>query len=226
MIKDDPIMFSAMRLFDNLKLSLLTRRYVMLRSLAMAFVILALFTFGSAHACLLVNNGTNLIYDTARNITWYSPGFTNMTWSEATSWAENLTIGGATGWRLPTALDQKGNYPLYGYNVVGSELGHLYYESLGNVAYGPLANTDLFDNLQPVNYWSSTTTSSFAGNAFVFNFGNGRQGHAAKNLITGFSALAVHSGYVHAPIPGAILLFAPGLVGLAVIRKKFRGKKA
>lgn len=219
-------MLLSIRLFDKLRLGSSVRRPVIIRSLSMAFVVLALFTFGSAHACLLLNNGTNLIYDAVRNITWYSPSPSNMTWSEAMSWAENLTIGGATDWRLPTALDEKGNYPLYEYNVVGSEMGHLYYESLGNIAYGPLTNIDLFTNLQPVNYWSGTTTSSFAGNAFVFNFGNGRQGHADKNLYTGFFALAVHSGYVHAPIPGAILLFAPALAGLAVMRGKFRGNNA
>ena len=190
----------------------------------MVFVVLVLLTLSSAHACpsfTLINNGKNLIYDTVRDITWYNPIIDGMDWHTAMDWAESLTVGGVTGWRLPTALNQDGSYPLYEYNVVGSELGHLYYESLRNAAHGPLANTGLFKNLQPVNYWSSTTTNEFAGNAFIFNFSNGRQGHAAKNFFTGFSVLAVHSGYVHAPIPGAILLFAPGLAGLAVMRKKF-----
>ena len=121
-----------------------------------------------------------------------------MSWDQAMAWAKGLTVGGATGWRLPTAYNQDGSYPLYEYNVTGSELGHLYYVELGNAAYGPLTNTGPLANLQPVIYWSSTTTERFAGNAFIFNFNTGRQAHADKALF--FYVLAVHSGNVGAPV--------------------------
>jgi hypothetical protein len=146
----------------------------------------------------LQNNGNDLIYDTDRDITWYNPNLSGMSWDQAMAWAEGLTVGGATGWRLPTAYDQDGSYPLYEYNVIGSELGHLYYVELGNTAYGPLTNTGPFANLQPVIYWSSTTTERYAGNAFVFYLNTGRQAHADKALL--FYVMAVHSGNISVPV--------------------------
>ena len=158
--------------------------------------VLGLVTIANAD---LQNNGNDLIYDTDRNITWYNPNVSAMSWDQAMAWAEGLTVGGATGWRLPTAYNQDGSYPLYEYNVIGSELGHLYYVELGNAAYGPLINTGPLTNLQAGSYWSSSTTAQFAGNAFVFNFNTGRQAHANKTLL--FNVLAVHSGSVGAPVP-------------------------
>lgn len=198
------------------------RRFFMIRTAIMAFVILVWSIFNPAQATLL-NNGNNLIYDTDLKITWYNPSISDMDWYTAVSWANSLTAGGVTGWRLPSARNTDGSYPTYEYNVTGSELGHLYYTELGNIAGGPLTNTGPFAHLQSINYWASESTERSEINAFIFNFGSGRQGHANKPYIAGFSALAVHSGYVHTPLPGAIFMFVPGLVGLAVIRKKFIG---
>ena len=52
-------MLSAMGLFDRLRLRSLERRYAMIRSLAIASVVLTFFIFGLAHA-RLINNGNNL----------------------------------------------------------------------------------------------------------------------------------------------------------------------
>ena len=160
-------------------------------------VVLGFLTLANA---ALQNNGNDLIYDTDRNITWYNPNVSAMSWDQAMAWAEGLTVGGLTGWRLPSALNEDGSYPYYGYGVTGSELGHLYYEGLGNAAYGPLTNTDPFSNLQPFNYWSSTVTAQYAGNAFAFNFNTGDQGHADKNSAN-FFTVAVHSGNVGTLVP-------------------------
>jgi hypothetical protein len=158
--------------------------------------VLGLVTIANAE---LQNNGNDLIYDTDRNITWYNPNVSAMSWDQAMAWVEGLTVGGATGWRLPTAYNQDGSYPLYEYNVIGSELGHLYYVELGNAAYGPLMNTGPLINLQSGSYWSSSTTEPYAGNAFVFDFNTGRQAHADKTRL--FNVLAVHPGSVGAPVP-------------------------
>lgn len=162
-------------------------------------IFLAVFGFSTLASATLQNNGNNLVYDTDRNITWYNPNLSAMSWDQAMAWAESLTVGGVTGWRLPSAFNEDGSYPYHGYGVVESELGHLYYEELNNSAYGPLTNTEPFANLQPVIYWSSTVTTQYAGNAFAFNFNTGEQGHANKNLTTSFSAMAVHSGNVGTP---------------------------
>jgi hypothetical protein len=159
-------------------------------------IFLAVLGFSTLANAELIDNRNGLIYDTDLNITWYNPNVPDMSWEQATAWAESLTVGGVTGWRLPSALNEDGSYPYYGYGVVGSELGHLYYEELNNAVYGPLANKEFFVNLQPVNYWSSTVTAQYSGNAFAFNFNSGKQGHADKNLTANFSVVAVHSGNV------------------------------
>jgi hypothetical protein len=224
-------------LFNRLRLNPFDRRCTMLiRYLAMAFVVLVLFASGSAHAAL-VDNGNNLIYDTDLNITWYNPALGSMTWDQATAWAAGLTEGGVTGWRLPSALNTDGSAPDTGYDLIENELGHLYYAELGNTSKqsgsscGGLTNRGFFTNLQPLNYWTNTEWASFAvDNAWAFSFISGLQGHADKNpdstYVIYYSAMGVHSGNVGAtqiPEPGVILLLAPGLAGLAIIRRKFIG---
>jgi hypothetical protein len=200
----------------------------MIRSLAMAFAVLALLTIGSANATL-INNGNNLIYDTDLKITWYNPSTGIMNWADAVNWAAGLTAGGVTGWQLPTALNFNGTGPTYGYNVRSSELGHLYYDELGNSTdiynTSPII-TGPFSNLQSVNYWTSTIDPIWGGKpgkAFAFSFITGSQGAAFMNLDTYYSAMAIHSGNVggaNIPIPGSILLLLPGLAGIAAMKKR------
>ena len=86
----------------------------MSRLMVVVFVLFALLSFNSAQANL-INNGNNLIYDSDLDITWYNPSFTNMTWDQAMSWAENLVVGDAADWRLPTAFNRDGSPPSSGY---------------------------------------------------------------------------------------------------------------
>ena len=84
----------------------------MVKTLATAFIILLVCTFGAAHAAPFTNlgviNGAELIYDAGQNLTWYVPiasyGTTNMAWTSAENWAAGLTIDGTAlnSWSLPT----------------------------------------------------------------------------------------------------------------------------
>jgi hypothetical protein len=56
-----------------------------------------------------------------------------MTFTDANTWAANLVFGGTSGWRLPTAFNQDGSGPGWGYDVTGSEPGHLWYTELNNM---------------------------------------------------------------------------------------------
>ena len=90
----------------------------------------------------------------------------------------------------------------YGHNMVNSEMGYLFYESLGNnglyakdgwtpQVWG-LINTGLFDNLEPYDYWSGTEyCSSPANTAWYFDFSGGRQGYSDKGNTSPLFALAV-----------------------------------
>jgi hypothetical protein len=192
-------------------------------------VTLVLGGFTLADASLIDNGpdpvtGYHLIYDTNLDITWYNYTYApvpspSTSLSQAVAWASSLTVGGVSAWTLPTTPGTM----LFAYTSEG-QMGELYYTQLGNTAGGPLTNTGPLTKLlttQP--YWYDTLYD--ANYAFNFYFATGQQ---SKDGIVGSPdyAIAVHTGDIGPsgviPIPGAILLFAPGLAGLAAIRRRFK----
>jgi hypothetical protein len=144
----------------------------------------------------------------------------NWSYNGSTDYASNISAPGSA-------------YP----GTKGSEMAYLYYVELGNVANTDMngnslgnnpVNTGPFTSLQPGVYWSGTEYAPGPGRAWSFlfetfpNFAYGGQGSDPQTFT--LYALAVHDGDVGAPvpIPGAILLFAPGLLGLAAIRRRFK----
>ena len=203
-------------------------------------------------------------YDTDLNITWLANANVNglMNWATANTWAANLSftngINVYDNWRLPTVNPVNGasfNYGVsyngstdYGYNVseqgtafagsTGSEMAHLFYNTLNNKGYcdpatstvsscsGPqagwgLTNTSPFTNLQADGYWSATEYAPSTNGAWGFGFANGSQDVLGKGV--SFYALAVSPGDV-AAVPEAdtwaMLLAGLGLVGVATRRRR------
>ena len=99
------------------------------------------------------------LYDTVLNVTWLRNANANglMNWTQANTWAANLTVGSYGGWRLPTMIDtgtagcaaiaysgtdcgydvqtKSGNLTQYqAGQTVYSEMAHLFYVTLGNQA--------------------------------------------------------------------------------------------
>jgi hypothetical protein len=187
-----------------------------------------------------------------------------MTWTNANAWAASLTVGGVSGWRLPTvrpvdgsafdiffsnnASTDQGYAPTTtdgtdggwrdGSNTPVSEMGFLYYVTLGNIgrcasdnsnpsgcteptSWG-LSNTGPFSNFQSSLYWFGAEEFALdPTSALYFNFVLGFQGLTPKHA--GLFAWAVHSGDVPAvvPIPAAVWLFGSGLLGLiGIVRRK------
>ncbi len=164
-------------------------------------------------------------YDTVLDVTWLreaniTNGIAGMQFDTAYRWAQNLTVGAVSGWRLPELVDVGSDGCNYsnaggsdcGYNVltrddskVYSELAHLYYVTLGNKGmcapgdevcvvpqsgYG-LANTGDFVNLVGGVYWSAT--SYMPDPQFAWAFGtDGWQGPIGK--WGGWWGIAVHNG--------------------------------
>ena len=209
------------------------------------------------------------LYDTDLNITWlrnanaaagssFDNGFDTtdgyMTWANANNWANTLKVGSYSGWRLPTMVDT-GAPGCDGYDYAGgtecgfnvqtatSEMAHLYYVSLGNLAYCPpgdatcasgpqlgwgLTNTGSFQNLQPHFYWSGAEYGPTLVNAWyfglyawVFDTNVGLQDAYLKT--EGLPAMAVRPGDVAAaqvPEPGTLLLAALALAGMGVVRRR------
>lgn len=165
----------------------------------------------------------NLIYDSEQDITWldYTKSLAN--WDAQIAWADALVVNfGSTtlsDWRLPSA----GDYPQEGFNITSSEMGHLFFESLGNVAfettgYG-LQNTGDFENLENNRYWTGTDYSN-PDLAWYFQFALGYQYAYTKEGTN--SALAVLPGNPTAavPVPAAVWLLGSGLMGLIGIRRR------
>ena len=221
----------------------------------------------SSHAALMSRLGGDAYYDTILDITWLADanyaqtsGFDDdgfMNWEEANAWAAGLNISGVTGWRLPTLspingvsfntnfsnnATTDGNYAdTEGW--VGpagdpvSELGHLFYVTLGNIGWctpndadpsscveqtgwdiiniGPFSNLNTFE----ANglYWTDTEQDAFA--AWVFGFYGGSQiGYSSTETA---KAWAVYDGDVSAvPVPTAVWLFSSGLLGLVGMARR------
>lgn len=187
---------------------------------------------GAAQAAL-IDRGGGLIYDTDLDVTWladanyaqtsgYKAGGL-MTWSEAVTWADNLTYGGYSDWRLPSP-DWGLACRINPYDCSGSEMGRLFYTE-GGLSAGqsiladpPGILDDYFINMQPYAYWTGEEYDSSL--AWSFHTDVGAQHANFKS--NGYYAWAVRPGDV-AAVPEAqtyaLMLAGLGLVGWRARRR-------
>lgn len=171
------------------------------------------------------DGAADAFFDTERNITWLRDANLNglMNWTAATAWAANLNIGGHSGWRLPSSFNLDGKTLCGTSHCFESEMGHLFYQVLGN--HFPTlniindGNTGDFLNNQLGGYWTSTELPGQPG--IYFDFGSSGW-QAYEYGYNRMFAMAVHDGdlAVHVPEPGALLLVFVGLLGLASIARR------
>ncbi|UOA08722.1 DUF1566 domain-containing protein [Methylobacter sp. S3L5C] len=142
-----------------------------------------------------------------------------MTWFGAQAWVNNLTLGGVTGWSLPSTPVKAD-----GINVTSSQMGDLFYNQLGGAAWTDIetthnANYDLFTNVQSYVYWSGSEYAPDPSAAWGLNTSSGYQGAPYK--FGQFYAWAVRPGDVAAvPVPGAFWLFGSAMVGLMGLKRR------
>ena len=219
----------------------------LLRLVACLFVVVS----SSSHAALY-DRGNGLIYDDVLNITWMQDAnyaqtsgyaaanavFTTvfsqnnieadgrMGWSAAKTWAAQLEYAGFDDWRLASA----GETQFTGYYMPPSaELGHMFYNNLGNTAGNsilgnvsftdatPGGGTESFLNVQSNIYWYREEAAF--DHAFAFLTSNGSSWDQIK-WDSSYS-WAVRDGDVSTvPVPAAAWLFGSALAGLLVARRK------
>ncbi|MEY3760233.1 MAG: hypothetical protein RIR39_1724 [Pseudomonadota bacterium] len=157
----------------------------------------------------LFDRGSGMVYDSTLDITWTADANlakTSMTWGDAVAWAGTLELGGQSDWRLPTLSLGAGNQ-------ADNEMGHLFDVDLAGAA------THGVINIQDLNYWSGTESSSTEALSFAFK--DGTQSTSDKGSI--FYTWVVHNGDVSKmspiPVPAAIWLFGSGLIALLGVKR-------
>lgn len=203
---------------------------------AFALALTAAATVIPAHAALVLRGANNeMVYDTVANLTWIRDAGLGgqQDWASAKDWADNLVFGGRDDWRLPGLTPVNGaalnlmfsddGSTDVGFNTAGmnSELGYLFYQSLGNTNASGLANTGPFDNFDGFwAYWTGAE-SPVAGEAMSF-FTFGDQESMDKGNT--FYAWAVRAG--DTPEPGSVALVLGALGALALARRKSAASSA
>lgn len=197
-----------------------------------------------------LGNGPEAFYDTALNITWLADAdapetlglstYGNLTWDDAQQWVSSLTVGGVSGWRLPTVTGVpdgpcQGSWSggICGHNVdtSRSELAHMFHVTLGNLDYYDtqgvqqngfgLVNTGPFKNIAAQEYWSGKPYAQAPDLYFGFDMHYG--GQLFYPRIASFHAWAVHDGDVSlVPEASSMSLMALGLGALALIARRQR----
>lgn len=185
----------------------------------------------------LIDRGGGLIYDDVLNITWLQNAFlaspNTFKWQESVDWADTLSFGSFSDWRL-ASMSVSGGLPTGSAATVvdcqsatevacrDNELGYMYWQNLGgnniNLTGNQTVGGVTLNNIQSV-YWSSTEFPSVQNGARAFQFTNGGQGFNFKDR--GFFAWAVRDGDVlMVSEPSTLGLLCAGLVGLIVRRPR------
>ena len=198
---------------------------------------LVLLMSASANAALF-DRGNGFIYDDILNITWLQDAnyaLTSnydddgrMTKAKAQTWINSLSFGEANEWRLPSAKQATN-----GFNQTASELGNLFYDSLGNSSNGGQFLNSFQDNYSNTTqsflntnsglYWLEEDYNLSGTKSWVM-WSSGYTGN--QNVWANGYAWAVHDGDIAddfdvaaVPIPASAFLFGSALMILLIRRR-------
>jgi hypothetical protein len=172
------------------------------------------------------SNEYSMIYEDDTGLVWIDYSSGSKEWPDLVAWAKALNEAGALtynfnpgvsvawsgDWRLPATIDaaRKNGYDgstTAGFNITSSEMGHLFYVSLGNIGYydkagnvqagfAGLKNKGPFQNLQAGIYFSGTVYSIYPNHPWHFNFYYGGQDFTSFTNSYAYPGLAVRNAKV------------------------------
>ena len=100
------------------------------------------------------NNGNGTVTDIVTQFMWQQiDDGIERNWDQATSYCENLNLGGHGGWRLPTTEELK--------------------TIIDTTRQKPSIDTTYFPNTKSADYWTCATNGKVMSNAWVIGFHNG-----------------------------------------------------
>jgi hypothetical protein len=200
-----------------------------------------LVTFSVTANALFIDAGNGMVYDTDLDVTWLkdanhakSSGYDTdglMNWNQAVTWAASLTVGGVSGWRLPTMTTSSGGGPRPNENgqistgpTTSNEFGWLWHRLNGG-AYitsstdiTPFVNLPYQDGVSSEWYW---TAEESGANAWRMSMNCACWDDGSNKLTAEWYAWAVHDGNVaNVPEPSTLLLMMTGLMGLGFANRK------
>lgn len=170
------------------------------------------------------SNEYSMIYEDDQGLVWIDYSSGSKEWPDLVNWAKALNEAGALtykfyegisvtwdgDWRLPNTVDKarKNGYDgttTAGFNITSSEMGHLFYVSLGNEGYydrqgnvnqnfAGLKNKGPFQNLKESIYFSGTVYSIYPNHPWHFNFYYGGQDFTSFTNSYAYPGLAVRKG--------------------------------
>jgi len=134
----------------------------------------------------LKNNGNSTVTDNNTNLMWQKTDGGEMTWENAKVYADTLTLGGYTDWRLPTAM----------------ELFSLHWFDANN----PALNTNVFTKTTAEYWWSSEKQADNATNIWAANAGGGIGNHPKSETVSAGGTRYFHVRAVRSLITTAFTL--------------------
>ena len=108
-----------------------------------------------------VINGDGTVTDTSTGLIWQQETTDNMTWEDALTYCENLSLAGHDEWRLPNRNEMQ--------------------TLLDYVSVYPAIDTTIFPDTISSIYWSSTTNANNTSYAWHSSFGSGFLGISLKS---------------------------------------------
>lgn len=133
---------------------------------------------GQVMPASLTDNMDGTITDNGTGLMWAKASAAgNMTWREALSWCENLSLAGYRDWRLPTIKELK--------------------SLVDDTTDGMAIDVRYFPDTTATYYWSSTTHAYYTGHAWLVSFSYGNNGYGNKSGRYYVRAVRGGQGWAH-----------------------------